>query len=155
MTLGRAGGSRPLIELYLHPDHLLPEGFGFVSLEKICVPALDEVMGVARDGSPLRALEEIEITLVSDAVIADVHAEFMQIDEPTDVITFDHGEILVSTDTAAVQAVENQNSLEKETATYIVHGLLHLAGYADKAPEDFDQMAKLQQSIVDRVWLAA
>jgi probable rRNA maturation factor len=112
-------------------------------------------MAVARDKSPILDLDEIEVTLVGDSVISEVHREFMSIDEPTDVITFDHGEILISTETATTQAAENQNSPEKETATYIIHGLLHLAGYADKAPEEFAEMAALQQGILDKIWSPA
>ena len=152
MTARGAGGTKPLVELYVHPDHLLPEGFSLARLGRICQPAAAEVLQVARVGAPIHDLDEVEVTLVNDSIIADVHLEFMSVEGATDVITFDHGEILISTETAAEQAAANQNSLEQETATYLIHGLLHLAGYADKAPADFAEMADLQQTILDRVW---
>ena len=51
--------------------------------------------------SPLLNLEEIEFTIISDAEISRVHAEFLDDPTPTDVITFEHGELLISADTAA------------------------------------------------------
>lgn len=153
MTQPGGGGQVPLVEVYLHPEHDLPAGFALGKLEGICAPAVREALVVARGGSVLLGLDEIEVTLVSDAIIADVHAEFMSIDGPTDVITFDHGEILISTETAAVQGAENGNSVERETALYLVHGLLHLAGYADKTQPEFAEMAEIQEQILQRIWV--
>lgn len=153
MSDGQSGDREiPQIELFVHPDHTLPDDFGLDRVEAICRPVLPEVLKLAKPGSPLFSLEEVEVTLVNDAVIAAVHVEFMDIEGATDVITFDHGEILISTETAGVQGAENGNSIERETALYVVHGLLHLAGYADKTPADFKQMAQLQEQVLATVW---
>ncbi len=107
----------------------------------------------ASSAVPLKALGEIEISLIDDEEIARIHGEFMGIPDPTDVITFEHGEILVSTETAERQRVEHGSpSLEREVALYIVHGLLHLAGYDDRTPREFEKMAELQEAILARVW---
>lgn len=76
-------------------------------------------------------LEEVEISLVDDVTIARVHEEFMGIGGATDVITFQHGEILVSLDTAARVAAELGRSPEDEVLLYCLHGLLHLHGHDD------------------------
>ena len=151
---GEDGGDSivPLVELFVHPDLRLLKGFDLKRIEAICAPAVSEVMALAREGAPLCDLDEVEVTLVSDQVIADVHVEFMDIEGATDVITFDHGEILISTETAAVQAAENGNSVERETALYVVHGLLHLAGYTDKTEAAFKQMASLQEQVLQKIW---
>lgn len=96
----------------------------------------------------LRSLEEIEVSLISDAEIARVHGEFLQDPTPTDVITFHHGEILISTETAARQAVEHGQTFDHELALYIVHGLLHLAGWDDHDPAEARAMAETQQRIL-------
>ncbi len=44
----------------------------------------------------LTGLDNVDVVIVSDKVIADIHRRFMNIDGPTDVITFDHGEIVIS-----------------------------------------------------------
>ena len=77
---------------------------------------------------------EIEINLVDDAEIGRVHGEFLQDATPTDVITFQHGEILVSVETADREARVRGISLLEEVARYMIHGLLHLAGYDDQHP---------------------
>src|SRR4051812_40869865 len=48
--------------------------------------------------TPLAA--EVEVTIVSDKTIARVHLDFMGLPEATDVITFHHGEIVASAETA-------------------------------------------------------
>jgi len=117
-------------------------------LEQLGQCALPRVVAAQRDESVLRDLEEIEITLVDDPTIARVHEDFMDLPDPTDVITFHHGEILISIDTAERQAQEYERSWSHEVALYVVHGLLHLAGYLDKSPEDFECMATTQERVL-------
>ncbi|MFT5408736.1 MAG: putative rRNA maturation factor [Verrucomicrobiales bacterium] len=149
---GVGGDLLPRVKFYVHLEHELPGGFDLQRVVSIGPGAVAEAMRVAKAGAPLAGLEEIEVTLVSDGIIAAVHVDFMAIDGATDVITFDHGEIVISTETAAVQAVENGNSIERETALYVVHGLLHLAGYADKTDTEFTQMAEIQAEILAKVF---
>ena len=51
-------------------------------------------------GSPLTVIDSLEVSIVSDAEIAKVHEKFMDDPSPTDVITFDYGEIISSVETA-------------------------------------------------------
>lgn len=88
------------------------------------------------------------MTFVSDATIARVHRDFMSIPGATDVITFAHGEIVISAETAKSNAALYERPLDEELARYIVHGLLHLNGYEDKEPADFAQMHRLQERIL-------
>jgi len=100
----------------------------------------------------LADLPLVEVTFVGDDEISRVHEEFMDISGPTDVITFDHGEIVISVDHAGVQGAEHGVSLDRELALYLVHGLLHLYGYDDKSPEDAAVMSALQKALLDRLW---
>ena len=122
-------------------------------LESSAVRALPYVLKAARTvGSVLTNLQEVEVSLVDDATIADVHVRFMDIAGATDIITFDHGEIHISVETAREQAEEFDNNFERELMLYIIHGLLHLAGHEDATPEGLAQMNDLQQSILGQVW---
>ncbi len=96
----------------------------------------------------LKRLALTEVAVVSDAVIARVHRQFMGIPGATDVITFGHGEIVVSADTARRCATEHGHGVIEELALYIIHGLLHLNGYDDIAPRDRARMHRMQ----DRIW---
>src|SRR3954464_8553263 len=80
----------------------------------------------------LADLPEVNVVLVSDRRIAAIHKKFMDAPEPTDVITFHHGEIFISVETAKRQARSYGTSLGHELRLYLVHGLLHLHGYDDK-----------------------
>lgn len=109
-----------------------------------------EAEGIA-PGAALELLEEIEVSIVSDKVIAEVHQRFMSIAGPTDVITFGHGEIVISAETAARQAGEFGERLEVELGLYVIHGILHLNGYDDLEEGVAAGMRKRQGEILGRV----
>ena len=100
----------------------------------------------------LHDLEAVEISLVSDKKITGLHVRFMNVPGPTDVITFDHGEIVISVDTALRQAREHGQEVDRELFRYIVHGLLHLNGHEDATASGSAGMWKAQEEIVAASW---
>jgi len=98
----------------------------------------------------LADLPEVSVVLVSDKRIAGIHGRFMDDPTATDVITFDHGEIVISTQTAKRQARQFGTSLAHELRLYLVHGLLHLCGYDDKTRKGAAEMKRVQESVVSR-----
>ena len=85
--------------------------------------------------------DEIFVMLISDKRMSDLHVRFMNVAGPTDVITFQHGEIFISAATAQRQAREFGTTTRSEIELYLVHGLLHLAGFDDR---DAGQRAKMR-----------
>jgi len=112
--------------------------------------AWPEVVAAECRGSVLRRLEEISFVLVSDARIAALHDEFMHDPTPTDVITFRHGEVVMSAETARREARRRTLPLPEELARYAVHGLLHLAGWSDADPGAAADMRAMQEKILRR-----
>lgn len=112
----------------------------------LCLAEPAEVQG----GLPY--LHEVEVNLVSDEVIGRIHDEFMNDVSPTDVITFHHGEIFISVDTAEREGVKFGHSIEKEALLYLIHGLLHLNGHEDKEDDERAAMKKIQEEILEVVW---
>ncbi len=104
----------------------------------------------AEDGRGLTTLEEVNVVLVSDRKISELHRRFMQIAGPTDVITFQHGEIFISIETAERQAACYRTTVQHELRLYLVHGLLHLHGFDDRAPVARRRMQRVQERIVVR-----
>jgi probable rRNA maturation factor len=100
---------------------------------------------------PATLPDELSVAFVTDKRIAELHREFMSVDEPTDVITFQHGEIVMSVETAARQADKFSTSFDRELKLYFVHGLLHLAGWDDLTSDGFNTMAGAQERIVCEV----
>ncbi len=121
--------------------------FAAVALEKCARLSADKRFALAH-------LAEIEVAIVSDRVIARVHHEFMGIPGATDVITFSHGEIVMSAQTAQTYARDYGHTTGQELALYTVHGLLHLNGYEDSTPRAAAQMNRTQDRVL-RACLAA
>lgn len=118
-------------------------------LRRFAAVALAECVKHSADGRfALAALPEVEVAIVSDRVIARVHREFMDIPGATDVITFEHGEIVASAQTAQVHAAGFGHPVEVELALYTVHGLLHLNGYEDASPRAATAMHKVQDRVL-------
>jgi probable rRNA maturation factor len=110
--------------------------------------ALSRSLDHSRDGRfALRSLPEVIVTVVSDRKIAEVHDDFMGIPTATDVITFQHGDIVVSAEMAVRRAGEFGHGLREELALYVVHGFLHLNGFTDEEAAERDRMHRLQETV--------
>ena len=101
-----------------------------------------------RRRTDLRKLSEIFIGLISDRRMALLHRKFLGQSGPTDVLTFQHGEIFISVDTARRHAHAFENSLLRELKLYIAHGLLHLHGFDDKTPSESHKMKAAQEKVL-------
>lgn len=86
-----------------------------------------------------------------DTVLA-LNRDFLQHDYVTDVLSFSltedegvvDGEVYVDLDTAHERHTEFNTSFEEEVRRYAVHGVLHLLGYDDAAPEEKQEMHALE-----------
>jgi probable rRNA maturation factor len=96
----------------------------------------------------LRKSREVSIWLISDRRMALLHRKFLGQSGSTDVLTFQHGEIFVSVDTAQRHACAFGNSLVRELKLYIVHGLLHLHRFDDQTPSKAHKMKAAQEKIL-------
>ena len=118
-------------------------------LRRFAEAALEKCARQSGDGSfALAQLAEVEVAIVSDRVIARVHREFMGLPGATDVITFAHGEIVMSAPTAQSHAREYGHPTGQELALYTVHGLLHLNGYEDATPRAAARMHRTQDRVL-------
>ncbi len=141
----------PQIELYLNTER---DWVSEALLERFA-DALERLLPelLAAPPGPDHVLSElpvVEIAVVDDAAIAQVHAEFLDDPSETDAITFPYGEILVSCDTAARYAAEHGLEPREELFRYMVHGLTHLHGYLDYEPADREALFAVQEPLVAR-----
>ncbi len=80
---------------------------------------------------------EVTIFITSSEEIQDQNRRYRHKDEPTDVLTFELpnqranmvGDMAISAEIAAANALALGHSTETELKILILHGLLHLAGY--------------------------
>ena len=118
-------------------------------LEQFAAKALRACLRLSRrKPTDLTRLCEIFVLLVSDRRMASLHRQFLNQTGPTDVLTFQHGEIFISVETARKHARTFGNSLARELRLYIVHGLLHLHGFDDRKRADARKMERIQKRIL-------
>ena len=100
------------------------------------------------------------IAFVSDRQIKELNRRFRGIDKATDVLSFpagdetkgepaNLGDIAISLERAAIQAKENQLTLDAEIAQLILHGLLHLCGYDHE--QDKGEMNQLELKLREKL----
>ena len=99
----------------------------------------------------LRKSREVFVWLISDRSMALLHRKFLGQLGSTDVLTFQHGEIFISVETAGGHARAFGNSLMRELKVYIVHGLLHLQGFDDRTAAEARKMKAAQEKILSGV----
>ena len=125
-----------------------------IALEQIAeIAAGLAFQAAAEEDSPLSHLATLEVALVDDETSGRVHMDFMEIEGPTDVITFHHGEIVIGAEVAKRQAAEYGEPLGREILRYFIHGLLHLAGHEDVSEEERKTMESAQEEIVAKLWV--
>ena len=106
-------------------------------------------------------LRDLSVALVGDRRMSDLHAQFMGIAGPTDVLTFPldvdargrpvSGEVVVCVPEARRRAKEQAVPVERELLLYALHGLLHLCGYDDRTDRDFRVMHRTEDQILTRL----
>jgi len=91
------------------------------------------------EGEGVRA-SRVTIAFVDNAHIHRLNKQFLQHDEPTDVLSFPYsepgaktleGEIVIGYDIAREYANDRGHEWYLELLLYVIHGCLHLCGYDD------------------------
>ncbi len=107
----------------------------------------------------------VTIAFVSDRTMRELNREFRGHEATTDVLSFpagrfdvasiveedDLGDVVVSLQRAAAQAIEHKLEFENEIAQLVLHGLLHLCGYDHEA--DAGEMNRLELKLRRRLGL--
>lgn len=105
---------------------------------------------------------ELGIQFMDDAAMQAAHVEYMDIDEPTDIMTFPYaddddvwgadeigGDLMISVDRAAFNAADAGWKLIDELSFLIIHGVLHLLGWDDHSEGDRASMLARQRVILE------
>jgi probable rRNA maturation factor len=142
--------SEPLpldLEFDLIEEATLPAGFSSGQAEELA----EFLLGAEGANGPW----SVAVALVDDDRLRELHRDFMDIDEPTDVMTFPAeipgaggGDIVISVDRAAEQGPEHGHTAAEETIFLIAHGLLHLCGWDDASDRDRAAMLERQREII-------
>lgn len=123
---------------------------------------------------PPSQIYELSLRLTNDAEIQDLNAQYRQKDQPTDVLAFAAlevdfpmpqdvqsdlplylGDIVISVETAQVQAQQQGHSLKQELAWLAAHALLHLVGWDHPDEESLLNMLKQQEVLLQTIGLTS
>ncbi len=96
---------------------------------------------------------KVVVAIVDDATIAELHERYLGVEGATDVLSFPHGEIVVSAETAQREARERRIDPRSELCLYVVHGALHLKGFDDRTPRARSRMRAEERRILGRLGL--
>ncbi len=133
--------------------------------------AVDElaIAAVARhtlDALGVNPMAELSIVVVDTVAMASLHKQWMDLDGPTDVMSFPMdmlddkpghetdpmpellGDVILCPQVAAEQAVGAGHSTAAELYLLTTHGVLHLLGYDHGDPEEEREMFELQARLV-------
>jgi len=109
---------------------------------------------------------DLTIVLTDDAQLHELNRDYLNIDAPTDVLSFPAsetdpktarrylGDILISVPRAEEQARAAGHAPEAEVQLLVVHGTLHLLGFDHAGDDDKARMWKVQAEILERIGLA-
>jgi len=105
----------------------------------------------------------VSVLICDDEEIHRLNKEFRNIDKPTDVLSFpmynengeldedELGDIVISLERAALQAVEYGHTLEREVAFLTAHSMLHLFGYDHMVDDEKEEMFFKQEEILSQL----
>lgn len=100
----------------------------------------------------------IAIILADHDVVTDLNRRYLEHAWKTDVLSFRlseetplEGEVYVDVETANERCEEFGTTPSNEILRYIVHGLLHLAGYDDATAEERSRMHELEDQYLSGI----
>ena len=94
--------------------------------------------------------EWLSMSLVGDREMARLNGIWRGKDEPTDVLSWPPGEIVVSLDTARRQAREGGWTLDLELRRLLAHGICHCRGYDHDTRDKAARMAAAERRLLGR-----
>lgn len=124
-------------------------------------PALKAAARAVLEGEGIRAAK-IGLAFVNNAHIHRLNRQFLNHDEPTDVITFPYtdpkakkleGEVVIGYEVAAEYAADRGHAVEHELLLYVIHGCLHLCGYDDTTTKAERLMRRKEREYLKKIGL--
>lgn len=121
----------------------------------------DELERLLLEEGPAGLAGDVQCVLADDAELARMNERFRGKSGPTDVLAFPYdptaaggelGDLFVSLERAAAQAVERGEPVAREVWRLFVHGALHLAGHEHDTDAGARRMTERQEAWVERVF---
>ncbi|MEJ2583573.1 MAG: rRNA maturation RNase YbeY [Robiginitalea sp.] len=98
---------------------------------------------------------QLQYIFCSDEELLGINQRYLNHDFYTDIITFQYGEhpfiagdIYISVDRVRDNAATYQVPFENELKRVMIHGVLHMLGFKDSAPEEKLQMRAKEEEMI-------
>lgn len=165
-------GQSPLtIELTIEADDWRGP---FPQAEAICAQTLTMACAAALHDAAVPSGVEVSLVLLDDAAMRDLNRRFRQQDKATNVLSFPAldrqqlrrlsqggmppwhppgkpvalGDIALGLETVMSEAAAQNKQPEAHFRHLLIHGFLHLLGHDHIAPDDADEMERLEAAIL-------
>jgi probable rRNA maturation factor len=105
---------------------------------------------------------EISLAFVDNPTIHRLNRQYLDHDEPTDVLSFPlsepgakklGGELVLGVEVALAEAQSRGHEVQVELALYVIHGLLHLCGHDDKTATAAADMRQRERHYLKKLGL--
>ncbi len=105
----------------------------------------------------------VGIIITGDREIHQLNLDYRNIDQPTDVLSFNQnypdpetgleylGDVIISVSRAEKQARVGGHSVDQEIQLLVIHGILHLAGYDHDTEQNQKDMWIMQAKILTTI----
>ncbi|HNZ00171.1 MAG TPA: rRNA maturation RNase YbeY [Anaerolineaceae bacterium] len=126
---------------------------------------LEKVASYALNFQSPKPNVDLSIIITDNNLLQELNREYLGIDAPTDVLSFNVdeidpetgnyylGDIIISYQKANEQAVTAGHEIQSELSLLIIHGVLHLLGMDHDTPESQEPMWKIQDQILSNMGL--
>lgn len=92
--------------------------------------------------------KEISVTLCTAQEIQALNKKYRRQNKPTDVLSFESGDIIIAPAVAKINAKKYHNSLDAELIYLMIHGLCHLRGHDHAGDQDTEKMRRAENKLL-------
>ena len=98
-----------------------------------------------------KAIGDFGLIFVSSKRIAELNKKYRGKSGPTNVLSFDSGDVVICPSVVKKQAEKLGFTQKKWMTQLIVHGILHLAGYEHKSIIGRKAMEKMEDKVLKKI----
>ena len=122
---------------------------------------------MALEQHPLEDANSLTVVVTGDQALRELNRRHRGLDRTTDVLAFANetrgpfvdapgiprylGDVIISFPMAKRQAIEAENDVSAELQLLVIHGVLHLLGYDDRAEPERARMWQAQRAVLEEL----
>jgi len=109
---------------------------------------IEKILAKAQNILKFNNIDEMSVAVISEREMQKINHVYRGKDKPTDVLSFDYGEILLCPAYIIKKYKLNKKSVQRKIIELFVHGLVHIAGLNHHNKKAAQEMVELEQKIL-------